>query len=193
MPSQEIIALIHDDPDRAAAIRAPLLGAGWHAVVVPAGAGLARRIAALDPRAVLIDAGNRPAGQAEALALACDPMARAVAMFVAQTDRATTQRMVGAGLAAYVVGGPQPERVGAIIDTAIARFALLGEMRAALDAARAALEDRKVIDRAKGVVMRARGIDEQAAYALMRRKAMESGRKIADIARTIVTAAAVLE
>ena len=66
-------------------------------------------------------------------------------------------------------------------------------VRAELDATRAALEDRKVIDRAKGIVMRARNIPEEQAYALMRRSAMEKGRKIAEIARAIVTAAEVLK
>ena len=67
------------------------------------------------------------------------------------------------------------------------------KLRTELDATRAALEQRKIIDRAKGVLMRARGISEDEAYALMRRAAMERGRKIADVAAAIVTASELLQ
>ena len=66
-------------------------------------------------------------------------------------------------------------------------------MRAELAATRRALEERKVIDRAKGLLMRARNIDEDAAYALLRKTAMAQGRKIADVAQALVTAAELLK
>ena len=41
--------------------------------------------------------------------------------------------------------------------------------------------------------MKARGIDEDAAYALLRRTAMGQSRKIADVARALITAADLLK
>ncbi len=52
---------------------------------------------------------------------------------------------------------------------------------------RTALSDRQTIDKAKPVLMRRRGIDEPAAYALLRRHAMQSNQRIAELATAIVT------
>ena len=66
------------------------------------------------------------------------------------------------------------------------------QMRAELAATRAALEERKVVDRAKAVLMKARGIEEGEAYALLRKTAMDQGRRVADIAQQLVMAAGLL-
>jgi response regulator NasT len=66
------------------------------------------------------------------------------------------------------------------------------KMRMELAATKAALEDRKIIDRAKAILMKARGIDEEAAYVLLRKTAMDQKRKVADIAQQLVMAAGLL-
>jgi response regulator NasT len=66
-------------------------------------------------------------------------------------------------------------------------------MKAELDAAKLALSDRKTIDRAKGLIMRARGVCEEDAYKLMRKSAMDQGRKVIDVAHSLVTAADLLQ
>lgn len=188
------IIIVDSDPERARTIcdgLSEMPGASF--TVVPPGHGLARRIAALNPDLVLIDADNAARDEMEELTLASGPMERPVAVFINRSDSAMTRAMIEAGVAAYVVDGLTPARIGPVVDAAIARFNMLQKMRSELAATRAALEDRKQIDRAKGIVMRARGISEDEAYALMRRSAMEKGRKIADIARAIVTAAEVLK
>lgn len=188
------IIIVDSDQDRARTIcdgLAELPGAAFS--VVPHGPGLARRIAALNPDLVLIDADNASRDEMEELTLASGPLERPVAVFVNRSDSALTRAMVEAGVAAYVVDGLTTARVVPVVDAAIARFNMLQKMRSELAATRAALEDRKTIDRAKGIIMRARGISEDEAYALMRRSAMEKGRKIAEIARAIVTAAEVLK
>jgi response regulator NasT len=65
-------------------------------------------------------------------------------------------------------------------------------MRLELEATRQALEERKVIDRAKRLLMKARGIGENEACALLRKTVMSQGRKIADVAEALVTAAGLL-
>ena len=78
------------------------------------------------------------------------------------------------------------------MDAAITRFHMFQRMRTELEATKKALEERKVIDRAKGIRRKARKIDEDEAYALMRKTAMAQGRKMADVAEAIVTAAGLL-
>jgi len=70
---------------------------------------------------------------------------------------------------------------------------MVQKMRAELAATRRALEERKIIDRAKGLLMRARNVGEDEAYALMRKTAMAQGKKIADVAQALVTAAELLK
>ena len=58
--------------------------------------------------------------------------------------------------------------------------------------ARSALAERAVIDRAKAILIARRGLDEPAAYALLRKHAMSTNRRIAEVAEAIVTAEALL-
>ena len=88
-------------------------------------------------------------------------------------------------------------RVGEAADQAGARrrdppVPGLSRLQAELAEARTALADRQVIDRAKAILMRRRGIDEPAAYALLRGHAMQSNRRIAEVAEAIVTSEALM-
>lgn len=162
-------------------------------MVIAEETGLARRIVARNPDLVLIDAGNPSRDMLEDLALATAPLERPVAMFVDQTDGSLTRAAIEAGMSAYVVDGLRADRIKPILDAAIARFHMLQKMRLELAETRRALEDRKVIDRAKGVLMRARGITEEEAYALLRKTAMDQGRKLAEVATALVMTADLLK
>ena len=129
----------------------------------------------------------------EELTLVSGTMDRPVAMFVDRSDPGITRAAIEAGVSAYVVDGLRPERIKPILDAAIARFHLFARMRAELATTKAALEERKVIDRAKGFVMRAKGLDEGAAYQLIRKAAMDQGKRVVDLAQSLVTAAELLK
>jgi response regulator NasT len=109
-------------------------------------------------------------------------------MFVDRSDTGLTQAAIGAGLSAYVVDGLQKNRIKPVLETAIARFKMMVQMRSELDAAKQALSDRKTIDKAKGLLMNARKIPEEEAYNLLRKTAMDQGRKVIDVAQALVTA-----
>jgi len=46
-----------------------------------------------------------------------------------------------------------------------------------------------VIDRAKGILMNVKNLSEDAAYALLRKTAMNENKKIAEVAQSVITAA----
>jgi two-component system, response regulator / RNA-binding antiterminator len=187
------IIVVEKDPDRALRIVDGLREEGDHEITVIAeSTGLARHIAARKPDIILIDAGDPSRDVLEELALASGPLDRPVAMFVDRTDAPLTRAAIEAGVSAYVVDGLRPERIKSVLDAAIARFHLFQKMRMELAATKAALEDRKIIDRAKAILMKARGIDEEAAYALLRKTAMDQKRRVADIAQQLVMAAGLL-
>lgn len=188
------IIVVEKDRERALTIVDGLREAGNHEVLVIAEEiGLARRIAERNPDLVLIDAGNPSRDAIEELTLASAPMQRPVAMFVDESDGALTKAAIEAGVSAYVVAGLRADRIKPVLDAAVARFHMMQKMRMELAETRRALEERKLVDRAKGILMRAKGIDESEAYALLRKAAMDQGRKLADVAQALVTAAELLK
>jgi response regulator NasT len=80
-----------------------------------------------------------------------------------------------------------------VLAAAIARFHVVARLRSELAATKAALEERKIVDRAKGMLMKARGIGEDEAYALLRRTAMDQGKKLGEVAAALITAAELLK
>lgn len=187
------IIVVERDHDRAIRIVDGLREAGdYHIQVIADKSGLARRIAEHRPDIVLIDLANPSRDILEAIAVASGPTERPVAMFVDRSDEQLTRAAIEAGVSAYVVDGLRPERIKPVLDAAIARFHMFQRMRAELAATKAALEERKIIDRAKAILMKARGIDEEAAYALLRKTAMDQGKRVADIAQQLVLAAGLL-
>ena len=188
-----LIVVVEPDPDRAQPIAEGLRDTGQHDVrIIAEQSGLARKVAELRPDVVLIDIANPSRDVLEELALASGPSERPVAMFVDRSDEQLTRAAIEAGISAYVVDGLRAERIKPILDAAIARFHIFQQMRAELAATRAAIEERKIIDRAKALLMKARGLDEEAAYGLLRKAAMDQGKRMADIAQQLVMAAGLL-
>ncbi len=68
----------------------------------------------------------------------------------------------------------------------------LHSMQEQLDKARTALEERKLLDRAKALLMKHRRLREDEAHALLRKMAMNQGRKLIDVARAVIAMADVL-
>ncbi len=187
------VIVVEQDRDRAFEILDGLKAIGLTNLrVISEMASLARQIKEFDPDVVLIDVSNPSRDTLEELTVASEPNRRPVALFVDDDREGLAKEAVEAGMSAYVVNGLTAERLRPVLDAAIARFNLVGRMRSELEQAKRALEDRKVIDRAKGLVMKARGVDEDGAYTLLRRAAMDQGKKVVDVAQALVTAADLL-
>ena len=54
------------------------------------------------------------------------------------------------------------------------------------------LSERKIIDKAKGILMKSRGLDEDTAYAALRKLAMEQSQPLAKVAANLVDMARLL-
>ncbi len=170
-----------------------LRDAGWQDVtVIGQISALARRLVELDPDLVLIDLANPSRDMLENLSAATGAATRPVAMFVDHSDAELTRAAMRAGLSAYVVDGLARDRIQPVLETAIERFQITSQMRAELDAAKQALAERKTVDRAKGLLMQAKGIPEDEAYRLLRKAAMDQGRKVIDVAEALITASELL-
>ncbi|CDX17700.1 Two-component response regulator [Mesorhizobium sp. ORS 3324] len=187
------ILVIDENRIRASIIEAGLRDAGHqHVTVVHDVAGIAKRIAELEPDVIVIDLENPNRDMLENMFQLSRAVKRPIAMFVDRSDRASIEAAVDAGVSAYVIDGLKKERIKPILDMAISRFNAFSRMARELEEARSELENRKVVDRAKGILMKSRGLTEEAAYALLRKTAMNQNRKIAEIAQSLVTAAGLL-
>jgi response regulator NasT len=184
------IVIVDENPIRAAILQDGLKEAGHVNVTrIEDTTGLLARIYAIDPDVILIDLENPSRDVLEQMFQVSRAVKRPIAMFVDQSDTASIQASVDAGVSAYIVGNLQKERIKTIMDLCISRFNAFARLRDELDRAKSALEDRKVIDRAKGILMKAKNLSEEQAYALLRKTAMNENKKIADVAQSVITAA----
>ena len=117
---------------------------------------------------------------------------RPVVMFTNDGDATTIQAAVAAGVSAYVVDGLRAERIKPLMDVAVARFNAFHQLKSERDEARQGLAERKLIDKAKGILMRQRGLDEEGAYRLLRKSAMDRNQRIAEVARDLIEMAELL-
>ena len=193
MPNRISILVVESDRDRAMQIVDGLSQHdGFEISVISESTRLTHHIREKNPDVVLIDLASPSRDILEELALATSPLDRPVAMFVDRSDDTLMRAAIEAGVSAYVVDGLQSHRIRPIIDAAISRFNVFKRMRTELETTKRALEERKVIDRAKGILMKARGLSEDDAYALLRKTAMDKGRRVSEVAEAIVTAAGLL-
>jgi two-component system, response regulator / RNA-binding antiterminator len=192
-PSLKIV-IVDENPVRAAILADGLREAGFTQVVrLEETKNLLTHIYAIDPDVILIDLENPSRDVLEQMFQVSRAVKRPIAMFVDQSDSASIQASVDAGVSAYIVDGLRKERVKNILDLCISRFYAFSRLQTELEKTKTALEERKVIDRAKGILMKVKKISEEDAYALLRKTAINENRKIAEVAQSVVTAAEMLK
>ncbi len=144
------------------------------------------------PDVVIIDTESPSRDTLEQLAVMNAAAPRPVLMFSADGNQSLIRAAVDAGVTAYSVEGLAADRLAPILEVALARFAHEEKLRARLVKAESELADRKLIDRAKRLLMDRRRISEQEAYAILRKRAMDQGEKLVEVARQLVSIAELL-
>ncbi|MEM8976281.1 MAG: ANTAR domain-containing protein [Pseudomonadota bacterium] len=188
------IMVIDANRIRASIIEDGLREAGFADVtIIDETSEVMRRIIDMDPDVVFIDLENPSRDQLEHMFQVSRAIKRPVAMFVDRSDQAATESAIDAGVSAYIVDGLKKERVKTILDMAVSRFNAFDRLQRELEVTKTELEDRKRIDKAKAILMRTRGLAEPAAYALLRKTAMNQNRRIADIAESLIVASSLLD
>jgi response regulator NasT len=188
------ILIVDQNVMRGSVLEEGLREAGYsNVVVVRDMQNLMRRIVDNDPDVIFIDLENPNRDVLEQMFQVSRCVRRPIAMFVDRSDTDMIAAAVDAGVGAYVVDGLKKERVKSILDTAVSRYNAFSKLRDELERAKAALDERKLVDRAKGILMQERGMSEEAAYALLRRAAMNENRRITEVAQSIVTVSKLLK
>jgi len=187
------ILVIDELEARAGEICSGLALAGHQvAALLPTAADLTRRVEEIGPDVILIQTDAPSRDTLEHLAVINAAAPRPVVMFAKNRDGRVMRKAFKAGVSAYVVDGLSPGRLAPVIDVAIARFEEHQELKRERDDATQKLAERKTIDRAKGVLMKARGMDEETAYAALRKLAMDRGQSLGKAAADVVAMAKVL-
>lgn len=116
---------------------------------------------------------------------------RPIVMFANDERSETIRNVTRAGVSAYAVGSLSKERMVTIIKAAVARFSEYQTLLQELEKTKTTLEERKTIERAKEIVAQQRGTSEAEAYKVMRKMAMDQRKRLADIAKEIMSIAEV--
>lgn len=188
------VLLIDDNAERAGAVAAGLTATGCIVVaLMPDHADIVAQVRAARAEVIVCDLDHASRDAIESMRALNRDEPRPVVMFVDRSDPDSITAAMEAGVAAYVIEGLQPGRVRAVIDVAVARFQAHQALRAELDEMRSALSERKLVERAKGVLMQSRRMSEDEAYRTLRRLAMDQGKRLADVAESVIAMAKLLK
>ena len=182
------ILVIDETPIRRAILEAGLRDAGFSDVTTLESAnGLVEQIYRIDPDVILIDLENPSRDVLEQMFQVSRAVRRPIAMFVEQSDKATIEAAIDAGVSAYIVDGLKKERVKPILEMTVSRFRAFDRLRTELEETKSALKERKLIEKAKGILMKSRGLSEEEAYGLLRKTAMGQGKRLIEVAEGLIS------
>lgn len=187
------ILLLDEQAERFPVLEAALTAAGYIVVgKVTTADNIQVAVERSQPDVIIADLDSPGRDTLESMQALTRKHPRPIVMFTNDGDRSTIQLAVQSGVTAYVVDGMAPDRIRPILEVAMMRFQEYQKLRDELELTKLQLNERKHIDKAKGLLMKRKGLDEEQAYALLRRMAMDRHMKIAELARSIVAAAELL-
>jgi two-component system, response regulator / RNA-binding antiterminator len=178
------VLVVDESPECAEVLRDGLRLAGYEVTASLTSAfTLLKAIGDVRPDVIVVDTESPSRDVLEHLVMVTQHTPRPVIMFATDGAPETIRQAVRAGVSAYVVDGLDAQRVKAIIDVAVARFEDFQRLRTELAEANLKLE---------GVLMKTRGLDEDAAYQLLRKFAMDRKQKLSQVAQQLIDAADLL-
>jgi len=138
------------------------------------------------PDVVIVDMARADRDGLDAIreVTAHDP--KPIVMFSDSGDRTFMDEAISAGVSSYNVRGAALPDVKPIVQAAVAIFRRYQKMADELQAAEAKLDEQAIVLKAKNLLMRERAISEPNAYKWLRRRAMDQGKRIADVARELL-------
>jgi len=105
-----------------------------------------------------------------------------------------TRETILAGADTCITGKISADRIQSFIEVACIRFEMtrnlyneINELKEQIESLENQLSDRRDIDRAKGLLMKSYKMTEEAAYSALRHMAMDSGNKLGEVARNLIS------
>jgi AmiR/NasT family two-component response regulator len=191
---RQLRVLIADEDKRALADLGSVLQGLGHEVA-PYAVSVAEaveRISTEDPDLAIVVVHD---DEEHALALIAESVEYASGPVIAQTrddDVEFAARAAECGISA-LIESTTPEAVQGAIEVALRRYSEAEQLRVKVGQLESALERRGVIERAKGILMEQRGLSEDEAFRALRKLAMESNKRLGDIAESVIAVAQLLK
>ncbi len=184
------VLLADDNQERADAVARRLSEAGIDEIVrLASGQRLIDVVQATKPDVVIVDMSRPDRDSLESIreVTAKDPLP--IVMFVDRDDPAFMEDAIDAGVSSYnLVSSALPD-VKPIAQAAVAIFRRYQKVASGLHEAEVRLNERTVIQRAKTLLMQQRKMAEPQAHKWLRQTAMNSGRRMVDVASALLDAA----
>lgn len=187
------VLLIEKDNHKAKAVTDALGGQKYHVThVADGGLALLKVVDLTQPDLIIMDVESPDRDIVESLNQMSLINPKPVVMFSEYGDTETIHSLVKSGVSAYIVGDVDAARVKSIVEIAMARFSEYQLLKQELQQAKKQLSSQKTIDQAKIWLMETKGLSEKEAYHRMRKLAMDNGQTIEDIAKSMLSVAAML-
>ncbi len=148
---------------------------------------LLKQVDEIQPDIIVIDIESPSRDILESLSAISHYNPKPVVMFSAEQDTDTINQSIQSGVSAYVVGNLQTDRVKPILDAAVARFREFQKLKEELSDTKQQLASRNLIDQAKRLLMKKKKLSEDNAFKAMRNTAMDTGQKLDDVAKTLIS------
>jgi AmiR/NasT family two-component response regulator len=148
-------------------------------------------IAKEDPQVAIVVVHN---DDEHALALIGEAVEFASGPVIAQlpdADVAFLARAAEVGISAYAES-MDPESIQGAIEVAVRRYRETQRLSEKVEQLESALERRATIERAKGILMERHSVPEREAFELLRDQARASGRRVVDVAQSVLDGHALL-
>lgn len=188
------VLVIDENPARAEMLAAGLAGQECEIVArLGPDEDLVERARELHPDVIVIDMDSPRRDTLESMRAIHRDQPRPIVMFVDDDDPRLIDQAIRAGVSAYIIDGRDPKRARPILDVAIARFREQQALRDELERTRVVLHERKIVERAKGILMETRKLSEDEAYGALRKLAMDQNKRLAEVAKHLISFAKLLK
>ncbi|MDR7269348.1 response regulator NasT [Pelomonas saccharophila] len=142
----------------------------------------------LAPELLLVDCEQPTPDLLAQLGESLQRQPRPVLLFAQQMAPEQMRAALTAGISTLQLAGLPPQRLGALLQLALARFEHDQTLQRDLRQTQTQLAERKLVERARGILMREQGLDEEAAFQRLRQLAMDGGQTLASVAMRLIDA-----
>lgn len=188
------VLLLDEQTERIPAMEAALTAVGYQVVgKITTADNIQAVVGRSRPDVIIADLDSPGRDTLESMQVLNSKQPRPIMMFTNDSDLATIRLAVQSGVTAYVVDGMAPDRIKPMLEVAMLCFQQYQKHRDELELTRLQLTERRHIEKAKALLRKRKGLDEVQAYAVLRRMATDRHMKLAELCRSIVAAAELLE
>lgn len=187
------VLLVDENRGRSAILKQALDDSEYEVItILYSGNALSRKVSELAPDIIIIDLESPDRDTLEQMRNISRDNPKPVVMFSDDNKPESIKKAIEAGVSAYVIDGLSDKRIKSLMDVAIARFREYQALKDELTQVKTSLEERKIIDKAKGILMKHKSCDENEAYQLLRKSAMQSNQRLVEVARNLIASVELL-